>query len=117
LVHEKKLDNLHIKASDITTATSKDPVLKQVKHFVLKGWPKQAPNQALVPYFRCKNHLTIGASSVVFELSFFPSIFHSKLLHILHETHPGKVQMNFKALAHSYVHVVAQVGWTNQEHE
>jgi len=40
LVHEEKLDDLPVKASDIATATSKDPILKQVKHFVLKGWPR-----------------------------------------------------------------------------
>ena len=39
LIQEEKLDDLPVKASDIATETSKDPVLKQVRHFILKGWP------------------------------------------------------------------------------
>ena len=102
LVHEEKLDDLPVKASDIATATSKDPVLKQVKHFVLKGWPRQAPNQALVPYFRRRNDLTIQNGCIICGIRIvIPSVFQSKLLHILHETHPGKVRM--KALARSYM--------------
>jgi len=48
-VNEEKLDDLPVKPSDIAIGTSKDPVLKQVKRFVLKGWPKQAPCSLFSP--------------------------------------------------------------------
>ena len=41
LLQVEKLEELPVKASDLATETSKDPILKQVKHFTLKGWPTQ----------------------------------------------------------------------------
>ena len=41
LLQVEKLEELPVKASDLATETNRDPVLKQVKNFILKGWPKQ----------------------------------------------------------------------------
>ena len=37
LLQVEKLEELPVKASNLATETSKDPILKQVKHFTLKG--------------------------------------------------------------------------------
>ena len=41
LLQVEKLEELPVKASDLATETSKDPILKQVKHFTLKGLSAQ----------------------------------------------------------------------------
>ena len=59
LLQVEKLEELPVKASDLATETSKDPILKQVKHFTLKGWPAQVTQKALQPYARHRNELTV----------------------------------------------------------
>ena len=73
LVQEENLDNLPVKASDIATETSKDPVLKQVRQFVLKGWPWKALQKVIIPFFAVKmiSLFKMAALFVVSKLLFF----------------------------------------------
>ena len=59
LLQVEKLEELLVKASDLASETNKDPILKEVKQFTLKGWPEQVTQKALQPYTRHKNELTV----------------------------------------------------------
>ena len=102
LLQVEKLEELPIKASDLASETNKDPILKQVKQFTLKGWPEQVTQKALQPYARHKNELTVQNGCILYGIRVvIPSKFQSKMLQLLHETHPGKVRM--KSLARSHM--------------
>ena len=103
LLQMEKLEELPVTASDLATETTKDPVLKQVKHFSLKGWPDQVTQEALQPYLRRKNELTVQNGCILYGIRVvIPSKFQSRMLQLLHETHPGKVRMKALACAHMW---------------
>ena len=88
----EKLEELPVKASDLASETNKDPLLKQVKQFTMKGWPEQVTQKALQPYVCHKNELTVQNGCILYGIRVvIPSKFQSKMLHLLHKTQPGKV--------------------------
>ena len=102
LLQVENLEELPVKASDLATETNKDPILKQVKQFTLKGWPAQVTQKALQPYACHKNELIIQNGCILYGIRVvIPSKFQTRMLQILHETHPGKVRM--KSLARSHM--------------
>ena len=102
LLQVEKLEELPVKASDLAAETNRDPVLKQVKNFIFKGWPTQVTQKALQPYLRHRNELTVQNGCILYGIRVvIPPKFQSKLLQLLHETHPGKVRM--KSLARSHM--------------
>ena len=70
LLQVEKLEKLPVKASDLATETNRDPVLKQVKNFILKGWPKQVTQKALQPYLHHRNELTVQNGCILYGIRF-----------------------------------------------
>ena len=99
LLQVEKLEELPVNASDLGTETNKDPILKQVKQFTLKGWPEQVTQKkVLQPYAPYKNELTIQNDCIFYGIRMvIPSKFQTRMLQLLREKHPGKVRM--KSLA------------------
>ena len=46
------IDGLHITASDIAAATTKDPRLSQVLQYTLEGWPQKGVSDNLKVFYQ-----------------------------------------------------------------
>ena len=103
LLLQEHLDTVSpVTARQIRVWTDKDPVLAQVRRFILHGWPSQELKGELQQYWRRKEELSVldgcvlwGARVVV------PPPGREQVVQELHETHPGIARM--KSLARSYV--------------
>ncbi|XP_030286082.1 uncharacterized protein K02A2.6-like [Sparus aurata] len=96
------MEDLPVKASDIAQGTSKDPVLSHVKELTLNGWPCHAKEETLKPFFMRKTELSVEQGCVLWGMRVIvPPALRPKLLHDLHQGHPGMCRM--KALARSYM--------------
>ena len=91
-----------VTAKEIAQWTERDPVLARVRRFVKRGWPSSVSEEALQPYSRRKEELSVldgcllwGSRVVV------PRPGREALVEELHGGHPGVVCM--KALARSYM--------------
>ncbi|CAF4893525.1 unnamed protein product [Rotaria sp. Silwood1] len=63
-IPEKNQNELPLRALHVAQATRKDPVLMQVYHYVLSGWPSQHPEN-LQPYFRMRNELSTSHGCII----------------------------------------------------
>lgn len=91
-----------MKASDIAQSTSKDPVLSRVRELTLNGWPGHAKEETLKPFFMRKTEPSVEQGCVFWGMRVVvPPALRSKLLHDLHQGHPGMCRI--KALARSYM--------------
>ena len=43
MYHIRQIESLPVTSQQIQTATQRDPLLSQVKHYTLKGWPTDVP--------------------------------------------------------------------------
>ncbi|XP_013403532.1 uncharacterized protein K02A2.6-like [Lingula anatina] len=95
-------EELPVKASDISKATMKDPVLSRVYDFTLNGWPSYFKDDSLMPYFRRRNELTVDQGCILWGLRvIIPPCYRDHLIRELHEEHHGIVRM--KSLARGYL--------------
>ena len=91
--------------------TDHDPTLARVRKLVQDGWPASEGlnNPDLQPYNRRRDELSGEGGCVLWgNRVVIPPKGRGKAIQMLHETHPGIVQM--KSLARRYVHVVARHG-------
>ena len=80
-----------------------DPVLSQVLHNVLHGWPDCCTAADLQPFFNRQKELTSTAGCILWgNRVVIPALHQLDIVEELHEGHPGIVRM--KALARSHVH-------------
>ncbi|KRX13994.1 Uncharacterized protein T07_4146 [Trichinella nelsoni] len=85
---------LPVTARVIAEATEKDSVLKQVKQFVLSGWPEKCPGEELRSYFIKRTELSVSYGCLLLGLrTVIPMKLRSRVLMKLHETHPGRERM------------------------
>jgi len=102
-VEQQQLDCLPIQATDIQKATMLDPLLSQVFSYSLNGWPTslQSLPDNLKPFFNKIFQLTIANKCLLWGIRVvFPQNFHSKILRLLHESHPGMSKMKSLARLH-----------------
>lgn len=106
----EELDHSPVTASQVQAWTSKDPVLANVREYVLRGWPDHESDPSLAPYRVRKTELSVkdgvllwGARVIV------PPQGRESVIKELHMAHPGVNRM--KALARSYV------WWPKMEHD
>ena len=93
---------VRIHSGHIKEWTKRDPVLSQVLHFILEGWPTKNNSEELNPYFTKQSELSVEDGCVLWGARLVVSPQgRSKILTELHEAHPGESRM--KALARSYV--------------
>ncbi|XP_060542433.1 uncharacterized protein LOC132710425 [Pantherophis guttatus] len=87
---------------DVAVHTQKDPTLRQVKSWILRGWPSEKPEEKFSPFARKQKELsTIKGCLLWGDRVLIPSTLQRRTLETLHKGHPGIVCM--KALARSYV--------------
>ena len=80
--------------------TSRDPVLSQVREFVLKGWPSQS-SPDIAPYWKRRDELSVHDGCIMWGARvIIPPQGRNRLTEELHDTHPGICRM--KSLARSY---------------
>ena len=104
-LHDKILESVPVKSSEIAAATSHDPILAQVVRFIQDGWPQHDPpdqRESLKPYVDRQHELTTQNGCVLWGLRVVePSGLRERILDVLHETHTGVVKM--KAVARTRV--------------
>ena len=49
------VDALPVTAAEIASETTKDPVLSQVYHYVMEGWPRQGVSEVMRPLHQIKD--------------------------------------------------------------
>ncbi len=97
-----RLAETPIRASQIRQWTERDPVLSQVKTFLLQGWPRVVEGEELRPYVKRKTELSLQDGSILWGARVIaPPPGRAQIMEELHETHPGGSRM--KSLARSYV--------------
>ncbi|KRZ10689.1 Uncharacterized protein T11_7653 [Trichinella zimbabwensis] len=85
---------LPVTARVIAEATEKDSVLKQVKQFVLSGWPEKCPREELRSYFIKRTELSVSYGCLLWGIrTVIPMKLRSRVLMKLHDTHPGRERM------------------------
>ncbi|KRY40653.1 Uncharacterized protein T01_3330 [Trichinella spiralis] len=85
---------LPVTARVIAEATEKGSVLKQVKQFVLSGWPEKCPREELRSYFIKRTELSVSYGCLLWGIrTVIPMKLRSRVLMKLHETHPGRERM------------------------
>ena len=95
------LDGTPTTSADIAANTTRDPVLRYVKHFLLAGWPYRV-EESLQPFYQKRDELSVCQGCILRGTRvIIPSNLRHKLLQELHQGHPGMVRM--KSLARSYV--------------
>ncbi|XP_060543247.1 uncharacterized protein K02A2.6-like, partial [Pantherophis guttatus] len=91
-----------VSSADVAVHTQKDPTLRQVKSWILRGWPAEKPEERFSPFTRKQEELsTIKGCLLWGDRVLIPSTLQRWTLETLHKGHPGIVRM--KALARSYV--------------
>ena len=53
------LEKTAVTADDVESWTEKDPVLKDVMKYCMKGWPEKCKNEQLKPYFKRRTELSV----------------------------------------------------------
>ncbi|XP_031760407.1 uncharacterized protein K02A2.6-like, partial [Xenopus tropicalis] len=95
-------EELPISCKDIAAATSRDPLLAKVWDFTSKGWPNYNSDKILKPYFEKRDELSIDQGCLLWGIRVvIPPKYRQRLLHELHEGHPGVNRM--KARARGYL--------------
>ena len=91
-----------VKAAQIKQWTERDPVLSQVKTFLLQGWPSVVENEDLKPYAKRKTELSLQDGCILWGSRVVaPPPARSRIMEEIHEAHPGVSRM--KSYARSYV--------------
>ena len=95
------LAGIPVQAAVIKDLTNKDPVLSQVRKFVLSSWPESTPPEFKPFKTKSLELSTIDGCLLWGNRVVIPPQAQEAILSELHETHPGTSKM--KALARSYV--------------
>ena len=96
----------HINTSPVDAAklrlwTDRDPVLSQVKQFLLNGWPATVQGPDLQPYFTRKDELSVHGGCIMWGARVIaPPQGRDEVLNILHDSHPVIIRMKGIARGH-----------------
>ena len=91
-----------VDATKLKSWTDLDPVISQIKHFVLNGWPTTVQDTDLQPYFARKDELSVRAGCLMWGARVIvPPQGRDEVMNILHDSHPSIVRM--KGIARSHV--------------
>lgn len=97
-IHDSILKPITVK--DVRENTKKDEILKKVKLYIIKGWPKKICNEKLTPYFKNRLELSVENDCIMRGHKIvIPSVFREQLLNELHSSHFGVVRTKTEARA------------------
>ena len=95
-----------VTVTQIHSWTQRDPILSQVVHFILSGWPREIKvnDTALKPFFNQKWELSTQDGVVLWgSRIIIPPPGCDYILEELHISHPGISHMHMKTLSRSFV--------------
>ena len=94
LLTERLEHTLPVTKDQISTWTSKDPTLSRVKKLVQSGWSAERSSEALQPYLRRKDELSVMDGCLLWgSRVIIPPKGREAIIEELHDTHPGIVRM------------------------
>ncbi|XP_036002862.1 uncharacterized protein K02A2.6-like [Fundulus heteroclitus] len=97
-----RLANTPVTAKQIKTWTERDPVLSQVKRWVMQGWPVAVGEERFKPYAKRKLELSVLDGCILWgSRVIVPLPGQAQVMDALHDAHPGVSRM--KNLARSFV--------------
>jgi len=75
----------------VARATKADPILREVLHYVHKGWPSACPRDALRPYFRHRHALSIVGDCLMYgDRVVLPQVFEPVAHQLIQDLHVGR---------------------------
>lgn len=90
--------SLPVTLSDLQRETERDPVLHQVKRYVLQGWPKKVKELDLKAYFNCRLQLSYENGCLLRgHKVVIPAALREIICKELHSSHFGIVKMKAEA--------------------
>lgn len=96
------VDALPVTAVEIVSETAKDPLLSQVYHYMMEGWPQQGVSEEMRLLYQRKEQLSTDQGCLLWGMRVaVPAKLQPRILRELHFTHLGVVKM--KLLARSYI--------------
>jgi hypothetical protein len=100
IFHFNLIDELPVTATEIESATRKDPMLSRVYEYTMSGWPTQV-DETLKAYANRKHELSVESGVLLWGLRVcIPYKLQSRVLNELHSGHQGMSRM--KSLARGY---------------
>lgn len=94
---------LIINLEKISAATRNDEFLRQLRQYVLNGWPESGVPENFKNYYKRNEELSVDGGCVLYDgRIIIPESLRAPILELLHENHTGIVRM--KRLARSYVY-------------
>lgn len=96
VLHAQALTDFSLNAQQLAESTSKDMLLRQVKTWILRGWPNQLgpEHQCLQPYFTRRYELAVSKGLIYWgHRVVLPETVRALILRELHDTHPGMTAM------------------------
>ena len=98
----ERLSDSPVTAKQIKQWTERDPVLSQVKRWLLQGWPVAVGQEELKPYVKRQLELSVLDGCILWgSRVIIPPAGRAQIMEVLHEAHPGVSRM--KSLARSFV--------------
>lgn len=89
---------LPVTSHQIAVETRRDPTLSKVLNFTLNGWPTSLQDKNLRTYFEKREQLSTDQGCLLWgSRVVVPPNLRKRLLHELHENHPGVSRMKAKA--------------------
>lgn len=108
--HMSQIDDLPVTSAEVQRETRKDKVLASVLNQTMNGW-ENTDNKTLNPYYNRRNEITVSHGCLMWGIRvIIPVKFRTRILELLHSSHPGVVKM--KALARR-----SHVWWPGMDHE
>ena len=93
-------DDLPITSEDIAKATRTDKILGPVLKYVQNGWPMKV-DPDFKPFFSRKYELSLDNGCILWGMRVvIPGRLRDRLLHMLHDTHPGISRMKAVSRCH-----------------